>query len=246
MLPGGPGGLRPEAYLRSGDVLGVDGARQIQQAFQSYESTGGVGSLSSLEVFGPESGLTPSAKTLSFVTNHDSERNTADFLSYKDGPTYVLAHQWLLAQGYGSPQVYSSFTWEKAEDSPPARADGRITDAVCGQGWSCDHRNPGIVAMVGWHDYVGQAERANFWTDDANVVAFSKGNRGWVALNNGKAPEEIRVQTGLPGGRYCDVITGAEQAGGCTGTVVSVNSTGFAAVTVPAKGVVAITRASRR
>ena len=66
--------------------------------------------------------------------------------------------------------------------------------------------------MVGWHDHVGQAKRANFWTDDANVVAFSKGNRGWVALNNGKAPEEIRVQTGLPGGRYCDVVSGAEQA----------------------------------
>ncbi|SDR87189.1 alpha-amylase [Friedmanniella luteola] len=246
VLPGGPGVLRPEAYLRSGDVLGVDGARQMQQAFKSYTGTGNVGSLSSLEVFGPEAGLTPGAKTLSFVTNHDSERNRNDYLSSQDGPTFILANQWLLAQGYGSPQVYSSFTWEQADASPPARPDGRVTDTVCGQGWTCDHRNPGIVAMVGWHDYVGKAKRANFWSDDANVVAFSKGNRGWVALNNGAAAKQVRVQTGLPGGRYCDVVGGAPSAGACTGTVVTVGSTGFATVTVPAKGVVAITRASRR
>ena len=244
VLPGGPGILRPEAYLRSGDVLGVDGARQMQQAFKSYTADR-TGSLSSLEVFGTGSGLTPSGKTLSFVTNHDSERNTNDYLSYKDGPTFVLAHQWLLADGYGSPQVYSSFAWEEPEDSPPARADGRITDAVCGQGWTCVHRDRGIVAMIGWHDYVGKAKRVNFWTDDANVVAFSKGNRGWVALNNGTAAKQVRVQTGLPKGRYCDVVSGTERAGGCTGTVVRVNSTGFASVSVPAKGVVAITRASR-
>lgn len=246
VLSGGPGVLTPEAYLRSGDVLGVDGARQMQQAFKSYNGTGNVGSLSTLEVFGPGAGLTPSDKTLSFVTNHDSERNTGDYLSYKDGPTFILANQWLLADGYGSPQVYSSFAWDQAVDSPPATADGLVTDAVCGRGWTCDHRNPGIVAMVRWHDYVGRAKRANFWTDDANVVAFSKGNRGWVALNNGAVEKQIRVQTGLPKGRYCDTVSGVERAGGCSGTVVRVNGSGFASVSVPAKGVVAITRASRR
>jgi alpha-amylase len=39
--------------------------------------------------------------------------------------------------------------------------------------------------MVKWHNYVGNAKRANWYTDDANVIAFSKGSKGWVAFNDG-------------------------------------------------------------
>jgi len=243
VLPGSPGILRPEAYLRSGDALGVDGARQIEQAFKSYN--GNSGSLASLEVFGKRSGLTPSGKTLSFVTNHDSERNTNDYLSYKDGPTFILANEWLLAQGYGSPQVYSSFEWAKGEDSPPATAAGLVTNTVCGQGWTCDHRNAGIVALIRWHHYVGSAKRANFYTDDLNVVAFSKGSRGWAAFNNDTLDKQIRVQTGMPKGTYCDTVHGKLAKGTCTGPSLSVNSTGFTTVTVKAKDSLAFTRADR-
>jgi len=243
VLPGSPGILRPEAYLRSGAVLGADGARQIQQAFKSYGTN--AGGIASLEVFGRGSGLTPSAKTLSFVTNHDLERNRNDYLGYQDGATYILANEWLIAQGYGSPQVYSSFAWANADDSPPATRAGRVTDTVCGEQWTCVHRNSGILALIRWHDYVGTAKRTNFWTDDQNVVAFSKGNRGWVAFNNGTAAQQVRVQTGLPQGTYCDSVHGGKGAKACNGPTISVNTTGFATVTVPAKDALAITRTDR-
>lgn len=243
VLPGSPGILRPEAYLKSGDVLGVDGARQIQQAFKSYGTN--AGSLASLEVFGRESGLTPSGKTMSFVTNHDLERNRNDYLGYQDGRTYTLANAWLIAQGYGSPQVFSSFAWKQPEDSPPARANGLITDTVCGEQWTCVHRDRGIVAMVKWRNYVGSAKRTNFWTDDLNVIAFSRGNRGWVAFNNGTAAKEIRVQTGLPRGRYCDTVHGGKVGRACTGPTITVNTAGFARMTVQAKDALALTRADR-
>jgi alpha-amylase len=243
VLPGSPGILRPEAYLRSGDVLGVDGARQIQQAFKSYGTN--AGSIASLEVFGTESGLTPSGKTLSFVTNHDLERNRNDHLGYQDGATYTLANQWLIAQGYGSPQVFSSFEWESSDDSPPATSDGRITNTDCAAGWTCVHRNAGIVAMVAWRHYVGTAKRANFWTDDANVIAFSGGNRGWVAFNNSSSDRRIRVQTGLPKGTYCDTAHGGKAGRSCAGPTIAVNATGFASVLVKAKDSVAITRVDR-
>ena len=72
------------------------------------------------------------------------------------------------------------------DDSPPANSNGLITDADCTSGaWTCDHRDRGIVAMVKWHSYVGTAKRANFYTDDANVIAFSKDRKGWAAFNNG-------------------------------------------------------------
>jgi len=130
---GGPGILSPEAFTRSGDVLGLDAANQIQAAFKSYPEAH-VGSLATLEVFGKGSGLTSSKKTMSFVTNHDADRNPGEYPGHNDGATFILANQWLLASGYGSPQVFSSFEWETRDDSPLAKAHGLITNADCTSG----------------------------------------------------------------------------------------------------------------
>ena len=178
---GGPGVLSPQAFLRSGDVLGLDGVKQIKAAFKSYP-TDATGSIATLEVFGSGSGLTPSKKTLSFVQNHDTERN-GDALNYKDGATDVLATQWLLASGYGHPQVYSSFTWTTSDDSPPANAQGYITTTDCSSAaWSCLDRDKGVIGLVGFHNYVGSAPQANWWDDGGNVISFSRGHRGWGDL----------------------------------------------------------------
>jgi hypothetical protein len=48
--------------------------------------------------------------------------------------------------------------------------------------WTCDHRNRGIVAMVKWQNCVGNAKRAKFYADDANVIAFSKDSKGWNSV----------------------------------------------------------------
>ena len=131
------------------------------------------------------------------------------------------------------------------DDSPPANSNGIITDAECKSGaWTCDHRNRGIVAMVKWHSYVGAAKRANFYTDDANVIAFSKDSKGWAAFNIGTSAKQIHVQTGLPEGTYCDVIHDKDSARPAGPTVV-VSSTGFATITVKATDTVAFTRADR-
>jgi alpha-amylase len=92
---------------------------------------------------------------------------------------------------------------------------------------------------------VGSAKRANFYTDDANVIAFSKDSKGWAAFNNGTDAKQIRVQTGLPKGTYCDVIHDKDLGKGCNGPTVVVNSSGFATVTVAAKDAVAFTRTDR-
>ncbi len=243
---GGPGILSPEAFTRSGDVLGLDAVKQIRDAFKSYPAEH-IGSIATLEVFGSGSGLTSSKKTLSFVDNHDTERN-GDALNYKDGARFILANEWLLASGYGSPQIFSSFSWTDTNASPPATANGLITDTDCSSdAWVCTHRNAGIVGMIGWHDYVGDAKRHHFYTDDANVIAFSKGTRGWVAFNNNLSTDKtITVQTGLPAGTYCDVIHGKKKNGACTGPTITVNASGVVTnVTVKALDAVAIHRGSR-
>ena len=238
---GGPGSLAPGAFVRSGSVLGLDGVKQLKSAFKSYP-TNAEGSISTLKDYGVESGLTPSSRTWSFVQNHDTERN-GDALSYKDGATNVLATQYVLANGYGTPQVYSAFTFDSSDQSPPSTAEGIITDTDCTTGWACLDRDPAVRAMVRWHNTVGTAAR-RYWRDDGgNVIGFARGQRGWVAMNNNPTPRTVTWQTGLPRGTYCDVVTGGTR---CSGTRVVVRSNGTTTVTVPGKGTVAILRGSRR
>jgi len=256
---GGPGSLSPQAFTEHGTVLGLDGVKQIRDAFNSYTAEH-VGSIAALKDFGTDSGLTPSAKTLSFVQNHDTERN-GDALSYKVGARNGLATQWLLASGYGTPQVYSGFTWEapsnpddysNADDkngnssSPPADADGLVTDTDCSDGWACTQREPGVLAMVGWHNYVGPGARHRWYDDGANVIAFNRGNRGWVAFNNNQqGSRTITVKTGMKKGTYCDIIHGGLKSGRCSGPTVKVSGNGRATVTIKALDAVAFTRLDR-
>jgi alpha-amylase len=241
--PGGPGKLSPWAYIGRDSVLGFDFAAQIHDAFKSYTTPPG-GNITDLQVFGERSGLLPSDKTLVFVANHDSERNGST-LSYKDGATYVLATEFMLARGYGTPQVYSSFAFTGNDDSPPADAKGFITNTDCNAGWVCIDRYKGVANMVGWHNYVSDSKLANWADDGVNLIAFSRGNRGWIALNNGDTDKTMTFNTGLPRGTYCDIIHGNQTNGHCTGRTFTVDSHGHARVRVPAKDAVAFAANNR-
>jgi alpha-amylase len=241
---GGPGILSPQAFTSSGMVLGLDGVKQIRDAFNSYPDAH-VGSIATLKVFGADSGLTPGSKTVSFVQNHDTERN-GDALNYKIGARNILATEWLLASGYGTPQVYASFTWNTADDSPPSTPDGMITNTKCNSSaWSCTDRNAGVIGMVGWYNYVGKAKRAHWWDDGGNQIAFSRGSKGWVAFNNDPSAKKISVQTGLPAGTYCDVLHGKKSGRTCTGPTVKVRPGGKVSVSVGATDAVAIRKDAR-
>jgi alpha-amylase len=58
-------------------------------------------------------------------------------------------------------------------------------------------------------------------------------------LNNNSTAKRIDVQTGLPRGRYCNIVT--RTSSGCT-SYVRVRRHGHTTVTVPAKGAVAVLR----
>ena len=238
VFPGGPGRLSQFAFLPVGDVIGLDYDVQIKNAFKSYSSPPNDGNIGDLRYFGAQSGLPPSDKVLAFVQNHDTERN-GDALNYKDGPTNIIANEFLLAYGYGRPQVYSGFAWNTTDDSPPSTADGLITDTDCANGWVCVVRDTGVANMVGFHNTVGGAPVANWYDDGANLIAFSRGDRGWITINNGTAAQTRTFNTGLPRGTYCDIIHGDVTAGACPGPTVQVDGAGRATVTVPAKDAVA-------
>jgi len=239
--PGSPGVLSPRAYTDIASVLGFDFATDVKNAFKSYPADA-TGNITSLRQLDESTGLLPSNRSLTFVENHDTERNGST-LSYKDGATNTLATLFLLAQPYGRPQVYSSFTFANPDDSPPADSGGYITDAVCGPAWTCLHRT--VAPMVAWHNRMGNAPKANWYDDGVNLVAFSRGTTGWVALNNHATAQTRTIRTGMAPGTYCDVLRGRRSGTTCTGPRVVVDAAGRVTGTIPGKAAVAIDTADR-
>jgi alpha-amylase len=243
VFPGGPGKLAPAAFENVGNLLGFDYAYQLHDAFKSYTTPPG-GNITDLQVFGEQSGLLPSDKELVFVENHDTERN-GQTLSYKDGALNVLATEFMLARGYGRPQVYASFNFTGSDDSPPADDNGMVKDTDCSNGWTCTDRFTGVANMVGWHNEVGDAPVDNWYDDGVNLIAFSRGHRGWITINNETSAQTRTFGTGLPRGTYCDIIHGTFRDGSCSGPTIRVDAQGNASVTVPAKDSVAFDERDR-
>ncbi|MFJ8311440.1 MULTISPECIES: carbohydrate-binding module family 20 domain-containing protein [unclassified Streptomyces] len=233
VVPGGSGQLAPSAFEGNGSVLEFTYATKLKDQFN--------GNIANLRTFGPSWGLEPSDKSAVMVTNHDLERDRTT-LTYNDGSKYTLAHIFELAWGYGTPQVYSGFRFANKDDSPPADANGYVTDTDCAAtAWTCTDRDRGIANMVGWHNAAKGQAMANWWDNANNAIAFSRGNTAWVAINNSGSAITQTFTTGLAAGTYCDVIHGDPAAGGtCTGPAVTVNSSGQATVTVNAGDAVAL------
>ena len=191
VYPGSGGQLAPAAFEGNGNVLGFDYSYGIRSAF--------LGSISGLQNFGQ--GFEPSASDAVMVANHDLERNGTS-LSYKDGATYTLATEFELAYGWGStPSVYSGFDYSNNDQSPPADANGFVTNTVCGTGaWECLDRNQGVANLVGFHNATRGQAVGNWWSDNNNAIAFSRGSAGWISVNNEGSTVSSSYQTGLPAG----------------------------------------------
>ena len=224
--------LNPTSFEGEGAVTAFDYTYAITDDFED-------GDLAALAGYAPE---LPSADASTFVTNQDTERAGSPSLSYANGAEYVLADEFLLAYGYGSPQIFSSFEYSDYNQGPPAASNGDVTDTVCGTGaWECAEQNAAIDAMVGWHNLAltDGAAVANWTTDGNDLIAFSRGDAAWIAINNGSSARTATFQTGLPDGSYCDIIADTYSNGTCSGSGIIV-ADGQATVTVPAEGSVAI------
>jgi alpha-amylase len=235
----GPGALSMFAFQEQGSLLGFDFAYAVHDLFKSYDPAH-VGNITGLRVFGEKAGMLPRNKTLVFVENHDTERGDTT-LSYRDGATNTLANEFMLAYGYGRPQVYASYAFQGLNpDSPPSNARGIVKNTDCSRGWVCVDRYTGVANMVGWHNFVGTASLRNWYDDKVNLIAFSRGDKGWIAINNHATAQTHTFQTGLSAGRYCDIIHGNVKHGTCTGPTITVNTRGRATITVAGKDSVAI------
>ena len=86
--------------------------------------------------------------------------------------------------------------------------------------------------MVEFRNTVSGTNVENFQTFGDYQVAFSRGNKGFVALVGDTSVLTQDINTGLPPGKYCDVISGEYSGGICTGEIVLVGDSGLASISI--------------
>jgi alpha-amylase len=189
-----------------------------------------------------------------FLQNHDTQHQCG--IGYRDGSVFRLANVWMLAQPYGYPSILSSYAFTCPAGNalgPPSDAGGNtqavscaatIESSVNGQ-WVCEHRDPYIRNMARFRRVVAGTDLNRWWDDGADAIAFSRGDKGFVAINNGGAAVAVNITTGLPPGTYCDRLSGGVAGSSCAGIAVIVNSAGAVQISVQARSAIVIDAASR-
>ncbi|XP_077507988.1 pancreatic alpha-amylase-like isoform X2 [Amblyomma americanum] len=192
--------------------------------------------------FGEGWGFLPGGDALIFIDNHDNQRTGgADILTFFDSRLYKMAVAFMLAWPYGLPRVMSSYRWPRyfregrdinAWIGPPSDEAWRIKpvvrlrDDTCGNGWVCEHRWRQIYNLVQLRKVAGDNPVTTWWDNGANAIAFGRGNSTLLVINNEDHSVDITLQTQLPAGKYCDVVSGSKTAAGCTGRTVTVDAQG--------------------
>ncbi len=192
--------------------------------------------------------LQPQSATV-FLNNWDTERNSGDSLNaanYINGQTndsrgtsrYDIANVFMLAQGYGEAQVQSGFRFSDKNADRPTVSPYVNGVAQINVVWDFIHRWTAVSNMVKFRSETRGQPITNWTTGSADQVAFSRGNKGFVAINNTGGNWSRTFATGLPAGDYCNVLTGERNAAGnaCTGGKVTVDAAGNASLNVPGDG----------
>ncbi len=187
-----------------------------------------------------------------FIENHDKERDPGGDFHYalsrlNDGWWYKQAQAFNILYPYGLPIVHSGYRFEyyggeriKRESPVSAPYDangmiksvGNIVGNVCSNGWMCQHRWSEIFPLVRVRNYIGQGLNylVPIYTNGqgSNQINFNVPGRGFVAINsaqNGQWNENQSqsIYTGLPQGRYCNMVYAYAANGKCNlwpGTVL--------------------------
>jgi alpha-amylase len=190
-------------------------------------------------------GLMPSDKAVVFLQNHDTQHQCG--LGYRHGSVFRIANVWMLAQPYGYPSILSSYGFDCPGGNsmgPPSDANGWTTPVSCAASletaavgdWVCEHRDPYIRNMVSFRHVVAGTNINHWWDDGANAIAFTRGDKGFVAINGGTATLVVTVATGMATGTYLNALSGDS---------VVVDGAGAVQLNLPAKSALAIDVATK-
>ncbi|XP_046578652.1 alpha-amylase-like [Haliotis rubra] len=189
-------------------------------------------------------GMMRSDDTIVFIDTQDTQRDhgdhgaPGDVLSHFEPRAYKLATAFMLAYPYGFPKIMSSYDFSLTDTNqgPPHNNDMSTkpvtikSDLSCGNGWTCEHRWRPMYNMVAFRNVASLSGLTNWWSGSDYQIAFSRGNKAFIAFNLDGADLQQTLNTGLPSGDYCDVISGDLVNGKCTGKTVNVDANGHAAI----------------
>ena len=147
----------------------------------------------------------------------------------------------MLAYPYGNVRLMSSYYFTDDDAGPPSVGVSGGEHCNDGSNWVCEHRWGPIANMVEWSNQAGTAGVSNWSTGSNDQFAFSRNEKSFIALNRGSDTWTVTLDTGLPSGEYCNVISWDEDAdvvSKCSNTVV-VESNGQASLSVPSASAVA-------
>jgi len=202
--------------------------------------------------FGEGWGFAPGNNALVFIDNHDNQRGHGaggqNILTFRVPHLYKPAVAFMLAWPYGFPRVMSSYYWEQnwvdGHDTndwvgpPKDGSDNTLPvvinpDDTCGNGWICEHRWRQIYNMVQFRNVAGLEKVENFVVGSPHQIAFARGSKAYIAINNEDFDFSGSFKSALPGGEYCDIISGKLENGSCTGGTVNVAADGTVNIFVP-------------
>lgn len=198
--------ITAEEYLGNGQVTEFMYPIALFEAFTNAELAG-------LQSLGSATGWAPSEQAVVFIDNHDEQRGHAgskQALTHKQWETYQLANVFMLAWPYGYPKVMSSYRFSDTDEGPPSTPPVDEYGG-CSSEWVCEHRAPAIAAMVGFRNQADGQPVTNWTQLSPSAIAFSRGDRGFVAINAGASTVQAQVPTGLAPGRYQALLGSAEE-----------------------------------
>jgi len=242
------GGAKAIDYVGTGSVNEFHYVYAMKEMFQNVNGAS-VSQLRTImgtpESWGGSWGFIPSDKATVFINNWDTERGehgpsslaASNFTGAANDTVgskrYQLANILMLAWPYGAAQVHSGFRFTNRDQGPPAASPFDANgNALVNVQWDFIHRWPEISNMVAFRAATAGEGVKNFTSGTRNQIAFSRGAKGFVAINNDSAAWNASLATGLPAGTYCNVVSGRLNAAGtdCSGAKVVVSNSGVATV----------------
>jgi alpha-amylase len=212
VIRGGGEPVQPEEYLATGEAWEFDYPKQLRRALLRNGVTIFASGMN-------QQGNLPSDRAITFVTNHDTERN-GQSIPWNMALPFELATWMMLADPYGVPMVYSSYSFAEYDDPPPL--DGtRVKAASCTTDdngfaplsddetvnvWLCQHRRAGTAAMVTFRKAVGDTPVTNLYAD-SRVIGFERDRVGYFIVNTSRGQDAVvSVNTTLPDGTYQNLL----------------------------------------
>ncbi|XP_059153132.1 alpha-amylase-like [Physella acuta] len=179
--------IKAEEYFSSGRVLNFKFGLELARVFRRQNP------MKFLNNFGTGWGMWSSDMVVNFIDNHDNQRGHGGgggVLTHWESRPYKLATAFMLAHPYGMSRIMSSYEYNRANnyEGPPHNDDMSIKNVtlsgmICTNGWSCEHRWREIYNMVAFRNMARGTAVNNWWSGADYQIAFSRGDKAFIALN---------------------------------------------------------------